>query len=403
MTDQIGIMNPGYFIACEDVELCLRAWKFGWRVFYNGNISAIHAEGATRGNSNEVKAKKGREWMIKEKETNRRFAEDMKKFDFNLIEESIRFANTCLSAKRLQITTALSSGNTGAKECGVIAVNRTGALGDVILATGIIRRLKQKFPAYDIHVSTICDSVFKNNPYVSKVVKDRKQLTGSMVFDLDLVYEKSPKVSVAAAYHRAVFGQSEPIVDLEPELFSTAEDKLSLIRKLPDKFIVHPTAVIHMAVSWPNRTWQRQKWLRVIDNFTSRGAKVIIIGQGNDFKPDAKANVLSMVNKLNIHEIKEIVQMSSVFIGMDSGLLHIAATTTTPLIGLFTCANPVYRLVERKVPSVALIPKVVCRFCLHEQTPPVTFAGCHRGNYQCLNDITVQDVINSANRFLFPG
>jgi len=392
MSDKIGVMNPTYFIACEDTEMCLRAWKNGWRVFYNGSIQAIHAEGATRGHNNEVKMKKGRDWMIKEKETNRRFAQDMKRFDFKVIESRIKDANSNISRVKLA---KLDQG------CGVVGVNRAGALGDVLLTTGLIRKLKKKFPNYDIHVATGCGAVFKNNPNISRLVRSRDQLVGNIIFDLDLVYEKSPKMPIVEAYHRSVFGDGDLVSDTQPEMFPDENDEKSLMEKLPPRFLIPPVAVVHMGVGWPNRTWQRQKWLRVIDHLVSKDVRIAVVGKAGDFKPETKNNVLNLTNKLSIHEIMILIQKSNVFIGMDTGLLHIASCTDTPLVGLFTCANPIYRLVERKAQSVALIPKVSCRFCLHEEEPPVTFAGCKRGNYQCLNDITVADVIKSANKFLF--
>lgn len=391
MTDSIGVMNPMYFIACEDTEMCLRAWSHGWRVYYSGSIRAIHAEGATRGNSDNAKVKKGREWMIKEKETNRKFSEDLKRFDFNLINREIEVANLSINRKKLRYTDVGSSG--------VIVVKRLGAIGDVLLTTGIVRKLKRKFPLYDVNVQTVCESVFRGNPFVSNVSREPFAKV-DMMFDLDMAYERSPKMPVVEAYHRAVFGD-DPLTDFTPEMFSNINDVASLNSKLPPNFFNGAVAVIHMTVSWPNRTWQRQKWLRVIDNIVSRGGKVAVVGASGDFKPDTKNDVLNLTDRLNIHEIRELVAKSDVFIGMDSGLLHVAMTTEVPVIGLFTCANPVYRMVERKAQSVALIPKVPCRFCLHDEKPPVTFVGCARGNYQCLNDITVNDVIESAGKFLF--
>lgn len=45
----VGLFSPNYFLAYEDVELCLRSWAKGHPVIYDGTIDAIHLEGATRG------------------------------------------------------------------------------------------------------------------------------------------------------------------------------------------------------------------------------------------------------------------------------------------------------------------------------------------------------------------
>ena len=37
--ESAGGLNESYFVACEDVEYCLRSWKLGSRVYYNHKIS----------------------------------------------------------------------------------------------------------------------------------------------------------------------------------------------------------------------------------------------------------------------------------------------------------------------------------------------------------------------------
>lgn len=61
--EQIGLLDESYFVACEDVDYCLRAREAGWLVMYCGEAKAIHLEGATRGNTPENKVP---EWYQKE-------------------------------------------------------------------------------------------------------------------------------------------------------------------------------------------------------------------------------------------------------------------------------------------------------------------------------------------------
>lgn len=383
MTNRIGVMNPKYFLACEDTELCLRAWNIGWRVYYSPKVTAIHAEGGTRGNTQETKMKVGREWLVKENETGRLFREDLKSFNLDALDEKVRFSNGEQERKKLSSIKETS---------GVIGVNRRAALGDVLLTTGIIRALKQRYPNHDIHVSTLITEIFKNNPYVSKVVTDKSQLVANIMIDLDMVYEKNPKMSVIDAYGREAFGDQSGL-DLRPELFSCEADKHRVMTKIPPDFWNSRYVVVHMAVSWQNRTWQRQKWLKVIEMCVRNNERVVVVGRGGDFLPDPMPGVFNAINALNLAETRELIKHAKCFVSMDSGILHVAMTTETPVVGLFTCANPEYRLFPRGAKTVALIPKVSCRFCLHEENPPVTFVGCKVNTFQCLNDITYQDVV----------
>jgi len=45
MLDQIGLLDESYFIYVEDVDLCYRAHKAGWRIFYFPEVTFVHQVG----------------------------------------------------------------------------------------------------------------------------------------------------------------------------------------------------------------------------------------------------------------------------------------------------------------------------------------------------------------------
>lgn len=54
--DEVGLLDENFFLFCEDVDLCLRAKKKGWKVFYFPFLTVIHhVGGSTR--FNPLKAK----------------------------------------------------------------------------------------------------------------------------------------------------------------------------------------------------------------------------------------------------------------------------------------------------------------------------------------------------------
>lgn len=65
LLQQIGLLSERYFIAFEDIDLCYRAKKHGYRVVYCGTSYAIHLEGQTRGTT---KQNKNPYWYYKERE-----------------------------------------------------------------------------------------------------------------------------------------------------------------------------------------------------------------------------------------------------------------------------------------------------------------------------------------------
>lgn len=378
---KVGGLNENYFLSCEDTEYCLKAWKSGYRVYYSAKVQAIHAEGATRGRTDQEKIIKHREWYRKELETWSKFKADVNK-EYNLakIHESVAAAN-CegVGADMIEV---------GSQKGGKVAVvRRLGALGDVLLSTGVVRRLKRELPDHKIVVHTHSTEVFKGSPHAA-AAKDITGLQYDKLVDLDLAYENNPKVPVWEAYSRVAFGDAG--TDPTPDLFSGDEDAHTLKAKLGG-FASERPIVIHAAVSWANRTWARKHWMEVIRGLS--GHKVIVIGRGGDYRSDLLPGVMNLVDFLSIHEVRELCKMAKAFVGMDSGMLHVAQTTDVPIIGLFTVADPKNRMIVRNARSLALVPKMDCRFCLHRQKPPVTFVSCEYGTNHCLESITPAHVL----------
>lgn len=59
----VGLLDESFFAACEDSDYCIRAWLAGFPVWYEKELTATHAEGATRGRT----AGEKRERLGKEK------------------------------------------------------------------------------------------------------------------------------------------------------------------------------------------------------------------------------------------------------------------------------------------------------------------------------------------------
>ena len=413
MFQEIGLLNENYFLSCEDTEYCLRAWDRGWRVYYEVTVQAIHAEGGTRGNNDKDKLVKSREWYIKERQTFTKFHEDVKKLNWDELQARVGRANLEITGEKppeqktspLEIrcdrkvygktmTVQMSGQQSEPKK--IIAVRRTAALGDVLLTTPIIRKLKEMNPDREIWVATFCPDVFAGNPNVTRVVRTLEEIPSpDQVIDLDLAYEKNPKTLVTKAYAEIAFGNSD--FNLTPEMFSDNSHYSTLKLKMgsfdPEK---NKVAVVHAGVGWPSRTWARQNWNEVSRLLASMGYKVVMIGKGQDFRSDLYPGVLNLIDHCSIHEIRELMKRASVFIGMDSGMFHVAMTTDVPSIGIFTVADPDFRVSPRDAKTIALAPKVGCRFCLHDQKPPVTFVACKFGTNHCLNDFTPHAVVEAV-------
>jgi len=54
--EQVGLFDEGYWLYMEDLDWCARFWDHGWRVRYDGTVTAIHVKGGTAGKHRSFRA-----------------------------------------------------------------------------------------------------------------------------------------------------------------------------------------------------------------------------------------------------------------------------------------------------------------------------------------------------------
>ncbi|MEO5896101.1 MAG: glycosyltransferase family 9 protein [Vicinamibacterales bacterium] len=99
--------------------------------------------------------------------------------------------------------------------------------------------------------------------------------------------------------------------------------------------------------------------------------------------------------EFNLSELRSLIARSRLFIGGDTGPLHIAATTATPIVGLYGPTLPARSAPWRDpaIRSEALeVIGLPCRPC--EQRV------CVLGDFRCLTTLQPADVISAAHRAL---
>ena len=99
--------------------------------------------------------------------------------------------------------------------------------------------------------------------------------------------------------------------------------------------------------------------------------------------------------EFDLSELRALIGRSRLFIGGDTGPLHIAATTTTPVVGLYgpTLAERSAPWRDRAIRTISLeVQGLPCRPC--EQRT------CAPGDFRCLTMITAETVIAAAESLL---
>jgi ADP-heptose:LPS heptosyltransferase len=265
-----------------------------------------------------------------------------------------------------------------------ILIRRTGALGDVLCATPILRYLRDWYgPEAEIVFETGCPEVLLNNPHVSTVLLPGRASGGfTSVIDLNLVYERKPTMHVVDAYleyagaprdykhKRVVFG-----IDPPAPFELREQDRL---------------VTIHAARSWPSRSLPADFWVEVSSLLIAREYRVLFVGGGADFRADGVTSpfVGSAVGQTSLRETANLIASSLCFLGSDSALLHLAGATDTPIVGLFTSVRAKYRVPyrhgERGWRVKEMEADVPCQGCLETLPAPATNLSCRYGTDACI-------------------
>lgn len=157
---------------------------------------------------------------------------------------------------------------------------------------------------------------------------------------------------------------------------------------------IHPGSPITLKRWIPDRFAELADWL-----VTEKSANILFVGVKDEIPIIAKIQSMmqkksiSIAGKTNIPQLASILLKCSVFIGNDSGPMHLAAAVGTHTIGLFGPGDP-----ERFGPigpSCATIrEKLNC--------PPCIGQVCRFGNEGCMAKIQVTDVIQTIeeNNFI---
>ena len=106
--------------------------------------------------------------------------------------------------------------------------------------------------------------------------------------------------------------------------------------------------------------------------------------------------LLRLAGRLNLVEIRELISRAALFIGPDSGPMHIAASTSTPIIAYFGPTLPAlfgpWRPGLDPARTVIFQKSLDCRPCRQRE--------CVTGDYRCLRTIAPADILAAALSFL---
>ena len=282
-----------------------------------------------------------------------------------------------------------------------ILVRRSAALGDVIMSTGVIRELKNRYTC-EIDVATEFPNVYDNNPHIRAIYHTQAMPDPThydLYINLDDAYEVNPTNHYLDSYFYRAFGSS--VTDnQDPELFTNEYDHetvnaFSQSNDL-DRYIVIHVRQWHWALK--NMSWDT--WYQVFEKlFTKRtDFKIVTVGSVHDGTIDHPLFVDAR-DQLNVQQQKLLMDRAVCFVGIDSGPYHIAVASRVHIISLHTHLLP-ERIGPQNRGFTAIKSNVDCVGCNDVQQRPVREVVCKYGDFRCSNNFDADRIANNILELL---
>jgi ADP-heptose:LPS heptosyltransferase len=158
------------------------------------------------------------------------------------------------------------------------------------------------------------------------------------------------------------------------------------------------TVVVHIGAGNAFRDWGEENWTALVLRLARTDRVRVLLAGGTDDRRRAASilartpsNVFPATDDYNPIELREIIRRASLFIGPDSGPMHIAATTPTPSVVLFGPTVPEITGPWKPTATPIIFQRDLdCRPC-RQRT-------CVHGDFRCLRSIEVREVYDACVR-----
>ena len=176
----------------------------------------------------------------------------------------------------------------------------------------------------------------------------------------------------------------DPTIDVPEEYSANVRTKLERLG------LFHlPWVMMHTTARYWFKAWPIERFALLINKIQAKGIPIVLVGHSADFneasflQAEAKESLISLVGETSLLELSGFMKNASLFVGNDTGLMHMAAAVGCPVVALFGPTDP--DVWGPRGPKVRTIYKGLdCRACFHP--------GCSRGEESCMNQISVDEV-----------
>ncbi len=296
--------------------------------------------------------------------------------------------------KRLRTTT--SSCKTKAMDIEKICVIHLNQIGDLVFSLPLLASLRDAFPGAEIHsvVKPYLKGLLEDSPYVDRIFIRQEPYAGRLAlartlrgnsYDLLISLARSQEAMMLAALSGArkkagfVHFPWDKVLDVKETVAghncwinnarllerlgikASRDNYVGLLRvqqKSPMTDLPQKYAIISAGASRRRlvKAWDEEKYAEVIVSLKAGyGISPVLVG-GEDAResnalirqhlherPGGKdIQVVDLTGTLGLRELYPVLEKAEIFVGIDSGVMHMASAADIPVVALFGPTDPYY-------------------------------------------------------------
>ena len=325
---------------------------------------------------------------------------------------------------------------------------RLRKMGDIALSLPAVEALRLLFPEAYIHYCAeepFC-SLVEGHPHIDgvSILSPQDGLRASLAkipsqpWDLIIDFHGGPrsawltlflKGKVKVGYknrHRSAVYDFKVERSVPGRILHSTESQLNLVRAVgyggeaPSRLILPPVrqevdsavkeglarfeetpVAVHIGSGNRFRDWGEDRFTSLLEGMVERGWSPQLLGGREDRERGGKLASLSpgmigdWTGKLDLSGLYSLIDKCRAFFGADSGPMHIAAATDTPIVALFGPNLPQISGPWRKERVTILERPEPCRPCRQRE--------CSPGDFRCHRTILPEEVLNALEGALLSG
>lgn len=158
----------------------------------------------------------------------------------------------------------------------------------------------------------------------------------------------------------------------------------------------------------PYKNWSLNNWLQLFKHLqiTLPDTQLVVLGDDSE-RPLNKqlkdAGVISLIGKTKLSDVMDIIYHSQFYIGLDSGLMHMAVALNKPTFTLWGATSPVlygYEWLGKNHKVVSLyLSCAPCSAWINPNTSRVT-EPLTCPDFKCIKDLSVEKVTDELDVFI---